>query len=1113
MNLFSFTLTTCLLISNIGMQEIPDEPMEVIFSEQKEWVKQVEVSISPIEAALYSMDGKNFQSDPHFVLTENGNYTFFIKKDETITERSYTISNIDTLPPIIDTYIRKGYTTPSIEIRATDLESGIVLYKIQTNQKQYQSTSPIFSLTNEEEQLQKIEVVDQVGHVTSCVITNDYFSDEVQIEMNDSTPYQKVGNLHVLHQNNEPIQYALTEKNVNVDDPSVSYSQMEEWEIKENGKYYLYAKTLINGEHYLPVPLEIEVDWIDSMAPRIQDIQFQSNYDESMSYSNPEKGVCVKVETVDLMKDIQNQVIEGGSGIQSIELMDPKGDIQSNLEGVFQIYENGSYTCIVKDQLDHVTKKEFEMNWIDQTPPSIEEAILSNCRLFKDHFFASKEEVKVSIPIKDEQAGMDPNNTYVLANSKKVEGVFEKDQAQFILDKENELLDIFIHAQDRVENKVEKRLVSLPILIEKESPSIQKICESILLDQKEWISKEQEIRFFIQDQISGLHSYRLYINGQEMESFTFSDFLHQYTIKVPTNRLDPQSKHSIRLIVEDHAGNESVYEQDLYFDLVEPKVQYRFDPVHDSLYYGENRTLSIQVQEINFDPSLVNTKIEIDGKEQHFDVQWKCVDGYELWQAVLVLNQDGDYVVSIDGMDKLGHRFDQRLNESFTIDQTKPKISCSFDHNTVANQKYYNQKRTLTIVIEERNFDEKKVKITGKNLPPSSHWIHEGNQHRQQIVFEQDGEYDVSIEAVDLAGNISQKVNIDAFVIDTIPPKLKVMQLENKAYSSKLQPIVEAMDQNFDGMEISIHRMKQKEVHWQAKKESILNGERIQYSNLEEKKENDDIYTMHIVLKDLANHMVEENIVFSVNRFGSTYKPDVYFQKVLDAKYNQEIEDIVFYEINVNEIQDVKLRLKTNETIRELKKDEFTLSYSQQDGMYIYEYRLDKALFKENGYYEIFVYSMDEANNRNENTMEDKQSMFTFAKDNCPPTIAISNLDAQIYNTDQQSFDVQVFDDVCLDQYWVKINGECVYTGNQTKTSYLLKASNGYQSIIVHAVDKAGNEYEKKIDSILVTKNVFYRWFYHRPLFITSIVVMFIGLIVWLMRKKLISLMKTNERD
>ncbi len=120
----------------------------------------------------------------------------------------------------------------------------------------------------------------------------------------------------------------------------------------------------------------------------------------------------------------------------------------------------------------------------------------------------------------------------------------------------------------------------------------------------------------------------------------------------------------------------------------------------------------------------------------------------------------------------------QTIEEPLSIDTTAPRVEITFDSDDAANGKYYNHTRTATVRIYERNFSESGVDID-VNGGTISGWTTEGGSgddtvHVCTIVFSEDGDYNLSVTATDLAGNTSETVTADEFTVDQTLPEISV---------------------------------------------------------------------------------------------------------------------------------------------------------------------------------------------------------------------------------------------------------------------------------------------------------------------------------------------------
>ena len=105
-----------------------------------------------------------------------------------------------------------------------------------------------------------------------------------------------------------------------------------------------------------------------------------------------------------------------------------------------------------------------------------------------------------------------------------------------------------------------------------------------------------------------------------------------------------------------------------------------------------------------------------------------------------------------------------------------------YDKNDPVNERFYQEARTATVSIKERNFaaDDVEFLVTGTGgvRPMIGEWTSEGAEdetvHRCQVTFSEDGEYTFSVKFQDKAGNQAVYDRVDEFVIDQTAPLLTV---------------------------------------------------------------------------------------------------------------------------------------------------------------------------------------------------------------------------------------------------------------------------------------------------------------------------------------------------
>lgn len=123
------------------------------------------------------------------------------------------------------------------------------------------------------------------------------------------------------------------------------------------------------------------------------------------------------------------------------------------------------------------------------------------------------------------------------------------------------------------------------------------------------------------------------------------------------------------------------------------------------------------------------------------------------------------------------------------VDNKAPIVSFSFDKSDVHNGKYYKNDKTLTITVDERNFDPSylpRVTSTTGGGYSISGWSHNGEIHTATVTFSGDSDYTVSYDCYDLAGNKSNTENLEEFTVDKTVPVIKVSYNNNSALNRQL---------------------------------------------------------------------------------------------------------------------------------------------------------------------------------------------------------------------------------------------------------------------------------------------------------------------------------------
>ena len=647
-------------------------------------------------------------------------------------------------------------------------------------------------------------------------------------------------------------------------------------------------------------------------------------------------------------------------------------------------------------------------------------------------------------------------------------------------------------------------------------------------------------------------SYRVYsqnILTQEGTLYSFnksnpkqSDLRSKWTGSITVDSAKNNS-NDVRVVVyaKDNAANDSEGVAKLKIDTTAPRIDVSYDnnSADSNSYFKAGRTARIVVTERNFNPDDVVVKItNTDGNIPRISNWTKTVgtgnQDDTRWTATIPYTADGDYHFSIAYTDLAGNKCNGEnyatgtvATKSFTIDKTAPTITVSYDNNSARNGNYYKADRTATVTIIEHNFDANRINVSfsagDKKSPNMSGWSSSGDQHTATIAYSSDGYYSFDISVKDKAGNDSAKFNTQSFYIDKTAPTLEITGVKNNsAYSGDILPVVSYSDDNYDDNNVSIKLVgaNRDNVDLEGYYDDQINGKKFIFYDFEKEKKVDDIYTLTATLTDKAGNTSTKSVVFSANRFGSTYAFNSATKK-LNGAYSKSVKDIVVTETNVNKLNNIKITLfKNSDTIKLKNGTDYRIDVEGGNGKwYKYVYTIFAKNFSDDGVYRLSFHSEDAAGNIAENTLDTKNKEIRFGVDKTKPNVVLDNLESgQTYPLEKLKVSMIANDNlllnsvvVYLDNYdkayktWdakeiadiIEKNGEFTFdiSGNST----------GAHKMKVVCTDAAGNKITKEIKDFYVTTNLFIRYYNNKLLFFGSIAgfLLIVGVIVYaIVRKK-----------
>ena len=598
-----------------------------------------------------------------------------------------------------------------------------------------------------------------------------------------------------------------------------------------------------------------------------------------------------------------------------------------------------------------------------------------------------------------------------------------------------------------------------------------------------------------------------YVESGTLANLERTSHLQSWTGHVTIN---PDNFYSndvrVKVTADDWSTNDATSEEiSIKVDNKAPIATFSFDQsdVHNGKYYNNDKTLTITVDERNFDESYQPQVTSTAGGG--YSISGWSHNG-EIHTATVTFSGDSDYTVTYDCFDLAGNKSNTEKLDEFTVDKTKPVIQVSYDNNSALNNNYYKEARTATITITEHNFSPGEVTVTttaqldgaAASVPGVSGWSGSGDTHVATVSYSADADYTFTISATDLASNVSDPYATESFTVDQTKPTVEITNIEDRsANNGEVAPVITLNDINFDSGKTVVHLTgaNKGEVDTTGMYTSTASnkGQTLTFYNFKENM--DDIYTLTAETTDKAGNQYSTSKIFSVNRDGSTYLYDDYTEELIKNGYTNDPKNLVVSEINVDTLTFRELTVSENGTQKTLEQNkDFEVSESGSDVSWKeYKYTINASNFENEGDYNVSIYSEDRATNVTTNTAKSKDIL--FAVDKTSPVISLANIeDGGRYKVESQKFTANVDDNMALDKVEYYVDDELKQTFDADEVSanggsldLSVDSSNTFRNVSVKAYDKANNEATTASVDVLVSANTWVQFYNNKPAFYGTI--------------------------
>lgn len=638
----------------------------------------------------------------------------------------------------------------------------------------------------------------------------------------------------------------------------------------------------------------------------------------------------------------------------------------------------------------------------------------------------------------------------------------------------------------------------------------------------DYYNSDVEFEVSLKDSYSGIRDYRITPGKDPVIEKNFGSGKAsgirrslQKTVRL-SSADNNQNDVDVTAHYTDNANHKASVKEQYNIDVTPPviQVEYNLNDAAAEKYYKDTRVATVTITERNFDAADVEFTITNTDGTQPAISEWSASGSGDDTQNICTITyaEDGDYSFAVSFQDKAGNRAEYNQVDEFTIDQTAPAYTVTYDNNDAQNEHYYKRGRIATIDVEEHNFEASNVtvSITKDGVSADallSGWSSNGDHNIATVSFETDGEYTLSISGADRAENEMEAYPGDHFIVDMTKPEVEIQNVEDKsANSGEVAPRIVYSDTNYDASRTEIiyegYHSGKIDYSKNSTTTTSARGAVITMKDIARVQKNDDMYTIKVTVYDKAGNKSDEaKKVFSVNRFGSVYTFDDAQTKMLlggeSMGYTNTAYDLKVRETNVDTLKFREITCSHDGMLLPMQEgEEYTVAESGNDVTWKqYTYRFHKDNFEKEGRYTLKIMSGDRAENLSDNDTKGKKIQFVM--DTTSPSALISGVkDNGRYQTSSQDVIVDVQDNTLLGRVQLYTNGDLVadYTDIKElselngRLSQSIEEQDYAQSFKVVATDAAGNSYTAEVSNIVITTNWWRLFLANKPLFYGSIV-------------------------
>lgn len=461
--------------------------------------------------------------------------------------------------------------------------------------------------------------------------------------------------------------------------------------------------------------------------------------------------------------------------------------------------------------------------------------------------------------------------------------------------------------------------------------------------------------------IDGVNEYGEYADAHDEVSFEYVPEIQEMSIENPGGSIYVDGIGSFNHYYEIDGWNDA----DIY---VKPG-----EDIHLRVLYKRQTAKHVKASSLYLkwgDRTIFPTDIgHYDVSEYYTGAQYDIDTSYSGSGSLVAyyINEDGK-----TGSKSLGVRL--------YSDGTNPSIE--IDNRFVGEKtKYFNEKISVPITINESNFDAGNTTVTVNGRAVNVSWSGSGSSHRGNVSLDE-GTHEITVVSTDKSGNRSNEVKSSKIIIDKDEPKVKITGFENGTGKGLIDGKEVALplkvtisdETKLEKNKVELFRVSEDEeskIKVGLQKKSSGNKVEFYIDDLKE----DGHYILEAYAEDAAGNKATSKSVksegkkaykvsngnisgnFTVNRKGSLYRAE---DESVFSKPMKEVNDIVIYEYNKNKIEGHTVTIIDSISSKELTENDYKFEKLKNSDNAEYKYAYKYTIYSKNfveGIYNIEINS------------------------------------------------------------------------------------------------------------------------------------------------------------